>query len=84
MDEPRDFSDLICRYQVLCTAISFFEPMDWSNPTLQAWLTHHDLSDCASPWQLPPAALWILVQSLERKFSELQTKSIQAGRQVKL
>lgn len=78
-EEPKDFSEMICRYQVLCTAISFFEPMGWSHPVLQQWLTHHDLAGCSSPWQLPPAALWVMIQSLERKLTDLQAKAIGGG-----
>jgi hypothetical protein len=75
MTEPEDFSDLVAHYQVLCTAISFFEPMHWHHPVIQQWLTHHSLDHCKTPWQLPPAALWIMIQSLERKLTDLQTNT---------
>jgi hypothetical protein len=71
-EEPIDFSELVYRYQVLCIEISFWEPMDWHHPAIQQWLIHHGLDECKTPWQLPPAALWIMNQSLDRKLSDLK------------
>jgi hypothetical protein len=74
--EPEDRGELVAYYQVLCRAISFFEPMNWSHPAIQQWLLANGLAEYTSPWHLPSSALWVLVRSLEKKLAELQRTAI--------
>jgi hypothetical protein len=68
-----DVSYLVAHFQALCVAICYWEPMGWNHPAIQQWLVTHDLAHCSGPWRLPPAALWVLVQNLDRKLKELQS-----------
>jgi hypothetical protein len=67
-----DFGSLVAEYQVLCIAISYWEPINWHHPALQQWLAVNGFGDCSNPWQLPPAALWVIVASLRAKLAQLQ------------
>lgn len=64
--------DLVSRFQSLCTAIQFFEPMDWHHPAVQDWLKANGFGEIKKPWDLDPAALWIVNLSLEKKLAKLE------------
>lgn len=79
-NEPDDFGALVAHYQALVKAIQFFEPLNFQHEKIQRWLKQNGLEVCNSPWHLPPAALWILIRSLEAYLEKL----VQAAKLAKL
>ena len=74
VDEPIEMEhiELIAQYQALVVAIQFFEPMGWQHPALQSWLKANQFGWCRSAWQLPPAALWVVIRSLQKRLERLK------------
>lgn len=66
--EVVNYSDLYVSIEVWFRVLQFFEPQsDWSwhHPALQEWMTRHGYR-CRS--EVPPAGLWLINWSLERKY----------------
>ena len=68
MSEQFDLSDLLASIEVWFRVLSYFEPefaAGWNHPTLIGWMAKHGYSRRRD---IPPPALWLISQSLERRY----------------